>query len=73
MTIFDLKDGDTFLWRDGVYLLLSLKNSDYANVICLARQGSLGLEATHSSSCENFNPYAEVEKGELKLVWKANI
>ena len=73
MTLFDLEYGDTFLWRDSVYKFLRQKTQDQAEVLCIARTGPERLFTVCNASPENFNSYADVLKGRVRLTWKSTL
>jgi hypothetical protein len=67
--LFDLELNSSFMWKGTVYRLISISD-DKAKVVCLARTDVDGELYTVPNQEENFNPYCEVEAGQLTLNWR---
>lgn len=64
-TLFDLQNGQTFRWKDEIYRLIEIDSKGNAEAVRVARKSSDGWIAAGPLMSSNFNPYAEVEPGEL--------
>lgn len=66
-TLFDLTAGDVFSWKGSIYRFTGILEGR-GEVVCIARHDANGKLYIVTSQKENFNPYAEVELGEL--IWQ---
>lgn len=68
MQVYELDNGDMFMWQGQVYQVVDV-SADPCICICRARQDTFGNLYPVSSHNENFNPYADVNRGSLQLIW----
>jgi len=68
MTLFDLQNGDLFRYDREIYQLQEI-NGDTAWAPRVAQMVSDQWHPAGPLLSSNFNPYAEVEPGQLTLSW----
>lgn len=69
MQLFDVPLNSLFRWHGDIYKLISHDDPNHAVAVCKARLAEGELYPV-TASAEHFNPYTDVEPGELTLTWK---